>query len=62
MIENDRECEDILMQVKASQKALLRFGEEMIKCNLDDCLSQKMSYKKMKDKVGVMVKSMMDMK
>lgn len=41
MIENDRYCDDILVQITAIDKALKRFGAELLKdhiltCALDD--------------------------
>ncbi len=61
MIEAERECEDILIQVKASQKALLKFGESMIQCNLDDCLKNKISKSDMKRQIEGMVRGFINM-
>jgi len=61
MMEADRDCSDILIQVKAAQKALLKFGENMIQCNLDDCLKNKVSKVDMKKQVEGMVRGLISM-
>jgi len=61
MIEAERKCEDILIQVKATNKALQKVGEQILKCNLDTCIDKKISKKDMKSEIESMLKSLMDL-
>jgi len=61
MIEDDRKCADILMQVKATTKAFQKVGEQILKCNMEICIDKTQSKETMKEEMESMLKSLMDL-
>ena len=40
MIESDRDCQDILIQLMAARSAIRSISSNMLKCHLQNCIEQ----------------------
>jgi len=62
MLKEDRSCSDMLVQVKAVNRALLVFGEELLKCNIDKCMEENKNMDLQKDKINELIKGVFNWK